>query len=69
VKGSPQAVNKRKVAAMTMLILCLLTPILAGAVAIWRKRQRSHVKRYMRKRQIIGEAAAAAVEALENELI
>ncbi len=54
---------------MTMLILGLLTPILAGVfAAISCKVQRSQVKRYVRKRQIIGEAAAAAVEALEKEL-
>ena len=55
---------------MTVLIFGLLAPILTGALSaiVSCKVQRSQVKRYLRKRQIIGEAAAAAVEALENEV-
>jgi hypothetical protein len=54
---------------MTMLILGLLTPMLASVfAAISCKVQHSQVKRYVRKRQITGEAAAAAVEALEKEV-
>ena len=55
---------------MATIILASLScaMLIAAAAAISCKIQRSQVKRYMKKRQIIGEAAAAAVDALEDEL-
>ncbi len=51
----------------TLLLACgLATVLLAGLFATKRKARHAHLK-YVRRRQIIGEAAAAAVEALEED--
>jgi|KBSSwiStaDraftv2_1062776.scaffolds.fasta_scaffold5210609_2 hypothetical protein len=52
--------------ATIILVSLFAATLIGGAAAMACKHQRLQAKRYARKRQIIGDAAAAAVEALES---
>ena len=52
-----------------LLLACsLATVLLVGLCAMKRKARHAHLK-YVRRRQIIGEAAAAVVEVLEEDFL